>query len=282
MRDGTRSNYVDLHIHSTYSDGLSTIREIVEAASTKQMAAISLTDHDCIAGVAELTELAGRIGLEVVPGVEISSLHDNQDFHILGYFFDIHNDNLNRKLDEIRQIRIERARKIIDKLSAKGIVLRFERVQEFSKGFSLGRPHIAAALIAEEYVNNVAEAFDRYLNNNSEFYVPIQKLTPPEAIALIKEAGGIAILAHPHINKDDSILETLVQEGLDGLEVYHPRMPYQAVRQYRQFCHKYDLIETGGSDSHGAPHEHGIGSARAPYSAVEKMKHRQEKTTLLH
>lgn len=278
MEDGKKRKHVDLHIHSTYSDGSLSIREIVEIASAKQLAAVALTDHDCISGVPELMELADRIGLEVVPGVEVSSLHDKSDVHILGYYFDIRHPVLIRRLDEIRQIRIERARQIVERLNAHGVALRFDRVREFSRGFSLGRPHIAAALIAEEHVTTVAEAFDKYLGNHTEFYIPIQKLTPFEAIALIKEAGGLAIMAHPHVTGRDDLLETLVAAGLDGLEVYHPKMPYTAFRNYRQFCHKHNLLETGGSDSHGSAHadaEPTVGNANMTEAALEKMKKRK-------
>ena len=276
MKDGKKRKYVDLHIHSTYSDGSLSIREIVEQASTRQLSAVSLTDHDCVAGVQELKNLADTIGVEVVPGVEISSLHENSDVHILGYYFDIHNPDLVARLDEIRAIRIERAKKIVERLNNKGVLLRFERVQEFSKGYSLGRPHIASALIAEEHVDSVAEAFDRYLGNHTEFYIPIQKLTPVEAIALIKKAGGMAVMAHPHVTARDDLLEAFVKQGLDGLEVFHPKMPYGAFKSYRQFCHKHNLLETGGSDSHGSVNgEPGLGMVRTPYTALEKMKKRK-------
>ncbi|MFH0920468.1 MAG: PHP domain-containing protein [Fibrobacterota bacterium] len=275
MSDGKRKKYIDLHIHSTYSDGTLTVKEIVAYASTRGLFAIALTDHDCVAGVKEMTTVAGSIGLEVVPGVEISSLSDNTDVHLLGYFVDVNNADLVRKLDEIRIIRIERARRIVERLNQGGMALRFERVLEFSKGFSIGRPHIAAALIAEEYVNNYSEAFDKYLGNHTSFYIPVQKLTPRDAIALIRQAGGLAVLAHPFVLDRDDIIDTLVNEGLDGVEVYYPKQPFNMLIHYREICHKYNLLETGGSDCHG-PHfgEISLGSVKTPVGLLEKMKNR--------
>ncbi len=269
------NNYIDLHLHSTLSDGTFTIKEIVELASTKKLAAISLTDHDCIAGVKEIAELAGIVGIEVVPGVEISSMYGKIDVHILGYFFDLDNPEFNNKLEEIRQIRIERAKKIVERLNSRNIALRFERVQEFSKGFSIGRPHIAAALLAEEYASSYSQAFDKFVGNNTEFYIPVQKLTPAEAIRLIHGAGGLAILAHPQVLGNDGIIENLVKDGLDGLEIYYPRLPYRTFKNYKQICNSYYLLETGGSDCHGPYFDEVlIGSVRVPYNLIDKMKNR--------
>lgn len=275
LSDEKKHQYIDLHLHSTLSDGTFSIKEIVEHASKKRLAAISLTDHDCIAGVREITELAGRIGLEVVPGVEISSMYGNTDVHILGYFFDLSNVELNSKLEEIRRIRFERAKQIVERLNRRNIALRFERVMEFCKGFSIGRPHIAAALLAEEYATSYSEAFDKYVGNNTEFYIPVQKLTPMDAIRLIKSAGGLAVLAHPQVLNNAALIETLIKEGLDGLESYYPRMPYKVFQSFRQLCHKYNLIETGGSDCHGASfNEVLIGTIHVPYGLLERMKKR--------
>jgi 3',5'-nucleoside bisphosphate phosphatase len=284
LSDGKKKNYIDLHLHSTYSDGTFSIKEIVEYASTKKLAAVALTDHDCISGIREITELAGRIDLEVVPGVEISSMYENIDVHVLGYYFDLDNANLIAKLEEIRQIRFERARKIVERLNNRGVALRFERVLEFSKGFSIGRPHIAAALLAEEYVHSYSEAFDKFVGNHTEFYIPVQKLTPRGAIELIKEAGGLAVLAHPAVLDDDTLVETFIKDGLDGLEVYYPKLPFKTFRAYRQLCHKYNLLETGGSDCHGPYFDEVlIGSVHVPCGVLDKMKRRksaQAQTTL--
>jgi 3',5'-nucleoside bisphosphate phosphatase len=275
LSDGKRKKYIDLHIHSTYSDGTMTVKEIVAYASTRGLSAIALTDHDCVAGVREISTFADSIGLEVISGVEISSLSENTDVHFLGYFVDVDNPALVKKLDEIRHIRIERARRIVDRLNAGRVSLRFERVLEFSKGFSIGRPHIAAALIAEEYVNTYTEAFDKYLGNHTEFYIPVQKLSPREAIELIKQAGGLAVLAHPFVLNRDDIIDKLVEVGLDGLEVYYPKLPFNMLKHYSEMCRKYNLLETGGSDCHG-PHfgEISLGSVKTPLGLLEKMKSR--------
>jgi len=278
LTDGNNNKYIDLHLHSTFSDGTFAIKDIVEHASTKKLSAISLTDHDCIAGISEITELARRVGLEVVPGVEISSMYEDCDVHILGYYFDINNPMLIQKLDEIRQIRYERAKRIVDRLNSRNIALRFERVLEFARGFSIGRPHIAAALMAEEYAPSYSAAFDKFLGKSTEFYIPVQKLTPKDAIRLIKDAGGLAVLAHPYVIKRDDLIASFARDGLDGIEVYCPKQPYRTYKHYRQFCHQYNLVETGGSDCHGPYYEEiGIGSLRVPEHLLDKMKKRLER-----
>ena len=162
-----------------------------------------------------------------------------------------------------------------ERLNAGRVALRFERVLEFSKGFSIGRPHIAAALIAEEYVNTYTEAFDKYLGNHTEFYIPIQKLSPRDAIALIKQAGGLAVLAHPFVLNRDDIIDNLVEAGLDGVEVYYPKQPFNMLKHYREICHKYNLLETGGSDCHGPQFgEISLGSVKTPVGLLDKMKKR--------
>lgn len=283
MSDGYWKKYIDLHLHSTYSDGTLTVKEIVEFASTKKLTAIALTDHDCIAGVHEISDIAQKVGLEVVPGVEISSMYDNQDVHILGYYFDVDNPTLISKMNEIRLIRLERAKKIVERLNAKDIRLRFERVMEFARGFSVGRPHIAAALMAEEYASSYSEAFDKFLGNGTEFYIPVQKLSPKEAIQLIHDAGGLAILAHPYVMEDESLPEKLIKEGLDGMEVYYPKQSLRAFRHFRQLCHKYHLLETGGSDCHGPYFEEvSIGNAFVPATVLEKMQRRLSSPIAAH
>ncbi len=273
MGNGYRKKYIDLHIHSTYSDGTLTIKEIVEYASSKRLSAISLTDHDCIAGIQEIAEIGAKIGLEVVPGVEISSMYDNQDVHVLGYMFDPIDKQISDKMNEIRLVRRERASKIVDRLNRGNISLRFERVLEFAKGFSIGRPHIAAALLAEEYVSSYTEAFDKYLGNSTEYFIPVKKLSTKEAIALIKNAGGIAILAHPYVFEDRSMPEKLIGEGFDGIEVYYPKQSLETINYYHALCDRYNLLISGGSDCHGSYYDEiSMGSAHVPYYVLEKMK----------
>ena len=272
MSDGYRKKYIDLHLHSTYSDGTLSVKEIVEYASTKKLTAISLTDHDCIIGYHEIKEVAEKIGLEIIPGVEISSMYENTDVHVLGYYFDPENKDLRQKMDEIRLIRMDRARRIVDRLNSKNILLRFDRVLQFARGFSIGRPHIAAALMAEEYASTYSEAFDKYLGNETEFYIPIQKLSPKEAINLIKSAGGLAVLAHPYVFDDETMAERLLGEGFDGIEVFYPKQSINTVRHFRQMCQKYNLLETGGSDCHGSYYgDVNIGAAHVPYSVIDQM-----------
>jgi 3',5'-nucleoside bisphosphate phosphatase len=265
--------HVDLHIHTKFSDGTHPIEEIVETASIKKLKAISITDHDCIDAYPLAQELGSKLDIEVIPGVELSSEISGVDIHILGYYLDIHTPELISKLAELKKARYARAEKIVENLNRQGIDLRFETVLNIAGGAAIGRPHIAAALLKEELVYSFREAFDKYIGYESAAYVEKMRMHPQEVFRLIRAAGGIPVLAHPGVTKVDERIPQFIHDGLMGIEVFHSEHIGAMERHYMQYCRKYNLAFTGGSDFHnGNQSKSEIGHPKVPYSAVESLK----------
>ncbi len=265
---------VDLHIHSTASDGLLSPSQVVRSALELGLVTIALTDHDTTSGITEAQQAAEGTGLEVIPGVEINSEGEWGDLHFLGYYIDPENPFLRRRLEAMRDARLGRARKMIEKLAQMGMPLDWEEVRALAGGESVGRPHIARALVNRGYVTSLQEAFDRYISNDGPAYVPRLRLTPPEVIEAIHRAGGVAVLAHPaHSGVVDRIPE-FVSLGLEGVEVYYPEHSPEDVAVLLDLCRQYNLVATGGSDFHSPNHEEGapLGSVFVPEEAVEGLK----------
>jgi len=268
--------FVDLHMHSTFSDGTLPVRDLIDYCLEQGLSAIAVTDHDNIDSFEEGREYAESRGLEFIPGVEISSSIGGSDIHILGYSFDPTHLRLNRTLVELRARRVERAKAILDRLEKKGLSLSYERVAARAHGGSIGRAHIAAQLVDEEYVATFQDAFNLYLGNDAELMsnVDAVKLKPAEAIELILEAGGVPVLAHPCKTNRDDLLEMLVECGLKGIETYCHGLSHANSQKYRSFAQKRNLICTGGADFHvkrpdgrNAP-----GSLRIPYRVLSQIK----------
>ncbi len=272
-KDEKKKPYVDLHVHSTCSDGSVQVRQIIEYASLRKLSFISLTDHDCTEGVSEAIQLGSMVGIEVIPGVEMSTVLDGSDIHVLGYFFDHNFPPLLERLVEQRKLRYERAGRMVERLNKGGLNLSLEKVEEFVTGLTIGRPQIAQALIAEEFVDSISQAFEKYIGNHTEYYIPVDKSHPTDAIKLIHEAGGIAIMAHPVSTNRKDLTEEIIAAGIDGFEVYCPRQSYGSFKEYRQLCRKYGLIYGGGSDFHGPRFDQiSLGSANVPFSVLENMQ----------
>jgi predicted metal-dependent phosphoesterase TrpH len=271
--------HVDLHIHTKFSDGTHPVEEIIEIASSRKLKAISITDHDCIDAYPIAQELGDKYDIEVIPGVELSSEISGVDIHILGYFLDIHNPYLIAKLAELKKARYIRAEKIVANLNRQGIDLRFETVLNIAQNASIGRPHIAAALLKEELVYSFREAFEKLIGYNSLAYVEKFNMHPVEVFRLIRGAGGIPVLAHPGVTKVDERIPQFIRDGLMGIEVFHSEHNSAAERHFLQYCRKNDLAYTGGSDFHnGNQSKCEIGVPKVPYSAVESLK---EKLTII-
>ncbi|MEA3399933.1 MAG: PHP domain-containing protein [Armatimonadota bacterium] len=241
----------DLHIHSTCSDGSQTPEEIVAEAIEKRLTAIAITDHDTVRGVMPAIEAARGSDLTVIPAVEISTEFHKAEVHILGYWIELDNEELHAKFTYVREARRLRADEIVGKLRALGVEITIEDVLAQSDGVSLGRPHVAQALLEKGYITEVQEAFDRFLGRDRPAYVPRYKLSPFEAVEAILNASGCPVLAHPGLGVSDYVIEGLIDAGIEGIEAYHTHHTPSNTRRAIRFAEENDLLVTGGTDSHG-------------------------------
>jgi 3',5'-nucleoside bisphosphate phosphatase len=265
--------YVDLHIHTTFSDGTSSVKEVMDMAAAKSLKAVSITDHDCTDAYPLACQIGSESGIEVISGVELSSEIEGADIHILGYFVDIENSVLAKKLKEMKDARYIRAQKIVANLNKQGIDLRFDTVLSIAGFGAIGRPHIASAMLKEELVYSFREAFDKYIGYGLPAYVEKLKLHPKEVFDLIRQAGGIPVLAHPGVTGVDERIPEFVRDGLLGIEAFHSEHPAAAERHYVRLCRKYKLACTGGSDFHNSNHNKTeIGMPHVPYSTVKSLR----------
>jgi len=255
-------NVIDLHCHTRASDGLLSPAEVVAQAAQLGLETIAITDHDTVAGVAEALAVAGRWGIEIIPGVEINTDVPQGEIHILGYFF--HNGwqdaEFGALLHRLREGRVVRARRMVEKLAALGMPIAFQRVQELAGSGTIGRMHVARALAEAGYVATPQEAFDRYVDRRGPAYVERFKLSPDDACRAIARAGGLPVLAHPLAAVSDGVtvttdlkarLPALCEAGLVGVEVYYPNYTALMTEQLLALARRFDLIPTGGSDYHG-------------------------------
>jgi len=252
------TDYIDLHTHSTASDGSFRPAEVVRLAKDAGLKAMALTDHDTIDGLAEALAAGAALGVEVIPGVEISTRHAGDTMHILGFFLDFHSGRLAERLAVLQQARKERNPKIIAKLNALGIPLTMEQVERVSGGGQVGRPHIARALLERGYVTTLQQAFDIFLNNHGKAYVQKFRFPLREALGMIREAQGVPVLAHPFTLEMGSagalrsLLLDLQAHGLAGIEVFYSDHTPEQEALYLHLARELDLLVTGGSDFHGA------------------------------
>lgn len=263
----------DLHLHTTASDGQLAPAELVELACARALEAIAITDHDTIAGVAE-AQAAAHGRLLVLPGIELSAEDDGQDVHVLGYLLDAAAPGFQARLASFRDDRLTRAQRIVARLAALGCPIAWERVLALANGGAVGRPHIARALVEAGHVASMDEAFSRYLYTGGPAYVSRERLSPEAAVALIRGAGGAAVLAHPGLVAGYApLVERLAAAGLDGVEVVHPKNPPDVRENLRALARRYDLVMTGGSDFH-RPDEDILGGQTLPPGCVEALQAR--------
>lgn len=263
----------DLHIHTQASDGWLSPRVAVEQANRANLTAISIADHDSVAGIDAAIEAGKNHGVEVIPGVELSSGFVGRELHILGYFIDWRDKWLQNKLFTIQEARVDRAKRILEKLRGLNINISYNMNMAIAEG-AVGRPKIAQAILDHGYVRTVQEAFERYLGIDRPAYVDKYPLQLAEAIRIIQKAGGIAALAHPVFARTDEILPDLVDQGLQAIEVYHSKHGSADTRHFEQLAKKYGLLIVGGSDAHGR--EVPVGAVRISYDFVEKLKEATE------
>lgn len=266
-------NYIDLHVHTNASDGIFSPKQVLDAALKANLRALSITDHDTLEGYVEAAKLAKDNDIEIIPGVELSCHYKESDVHVLGYYIDYTNPEFVKKILKFRQERFERGEEMVSRLNELGINLSMETVKDIAGSSPLGRPHVADALLKEEFVQTYDEAFARYLGYHAPAYVPKQILTPEHGIDLIHLTRGVAILAHPGTLKHDEFIPDLVDMGLDGVEAYHSQHSKNDVLRYKNMANKLGVINTGGSDCHG-PRKGKvlIGSQRVPYKLLEDLK----------
>lgn len=266
----------DLHIHTYYSDSTLSPQEVVEKACQNGLCCIAVTDHDTIEGISPVIKAAEGHSLEVVPGVELSSEINGKEVHILGYFINCNDSYLVEKFTCMQDTRVSRMEKMIKKLKELGIDnIELKEVAALVESNSLGRPHLAIMLVKKGWVPNVKKAFDKFLADGGPVYVPKFQQTPSEAIELINESGGVAVLAHPMVSNVDELIPGLVKAGLGGIEACYPNAPDSVINFYKGLAQKHGLVITGGSDAHGkAKTNTFIGKIKIPYSFVEKLKER--------
>ena len=266
--------FADLHIHTTASDGTATPNEIVKKALNIGLQAIAISDHDTLEGVSQAQVSASSFKLEVLSGVEISTYFNGHEVHLLGYLINPEHDEFVTKLRELQGDRLERIKKVVAKLEELKVFISLERVLELSAGGSIGRPHVAQALVERGYVKTLQEAFSIYIGQNKPAFIPREKLTPIDAIRLVRKARGVPVLAHPGMSKIDNYLPELIDAGLKGLEVWHRKHNSLLTEHYFKLTQKHKLIPTGGSDYHGVQHDtcNVLGSAVAPYESVRLLK----------
>ena len=276
--------FADLHIHTNCSDGVFTPSEVVSYAKNMGLSAISITDHDSVDGVQEALSAGADSGVEVIPGIELSSLaHDGSEMHILGYFINHKCSELGKKLKFLRKDRFERGHKILQKLENCGVKLKDTSFLRSGEDKAVGRLHFAKALVAEGAVKNTQEAFQKYLSPEKPAYVAKYAMSAAEAIKLISDAGGISVMAHPYYSHytDMKIMHSLVAAGLSGIEAYHPKHPESMVKKFLALAKDLGIAATGGSDCHGASKNEPamLGRIKIPYLIVENLKKIKQQQT---
>ena len=270
------SSPVDLHTHSTWSDGLLSPTALVEEAASRGVRVLALTDHDTVAGIREARIAGERLGVEVIPGVELStSLGSGGEIHLLGYFVDIDDPGLVERLSGYALARAERMERMVDRLLRVGAPVALERVREIAGHGTVGRPHLGRALVEAGHAADLTDAFERYIGGGRPAYVPRPRVDPADAIALVRGAGGVPVLAHPFsVGGVEGVLDRLVPAGLAGMEVDYGAYTPEDRDVLRQIAARRGLIATGGSDYHGpdlrAARE--LGSAPVRVEAVAALR----------
>jgi predicted metal-dependent phosphoesterase TrpH len=243
---------IDLHTHTVCSDGTLKPEELVRLAHEVGLETLGITDHDSVQGIAAASLAASDLGMTLVPGVELSSSIEVQELHLLGYFVDVTDESFLAQLAELASRREQRSRRIVERLNDSGIDVAFERVRALANGGSIGRPHVARALIEQGTVGSIPEAFDRFLGKGRPGFVPRATFEPEDAVRLVLEAGGVPVLAHPlTTGQPEGVARRLLPYGLRGLEVYYSEYNARTQAELRALADQLGLIPTGGSDFHG-------------------------------
>lgn len=269
-------NYIDLHTHSTASDGIYSPTELLQRAKDVGLRVLALTDHDSTGGLEEAARAAGALDIDFIPGIEINTDVSGGEVHVLGYFIEYQRPAFQTILKVLRDARERRGQRMVELLNEEGITISWERVRQIAQG-AVGRPHVAKALLEAGYVQTIGEAFDKYIGTGRPAYVPRYKLTPEDAVRLIASANGLPVIAHPidlpGLEELRSWLPGLREAGMVGLETYYGPYTPEDERNLRALADEYHLIPTGGTDFHGPGiHPTPLGGRYVPYEAVERLK----------
>ena len=267
----------DLHVHTTASDGTYTPAQILDLAIKSNLTGLAITDHDTVDGIEPALNYLKQqqYDLVFIPGIEMNTEDWGEEIHILGYYINHTQKDLLERLQEIRQERRSRAYKMVERLQNLDIYIEYERVAALAKGELIGRPHIARALIEKDYAANIKDAFEKYIGRGKAAYVPRYKFQPREAIELIHQAGGVAVLAHPGLLIRTKHIEEIIKMGIEGLEVFYPEHKPEQINIFMNLCHENNLFITGGSDFHGydSPENRGLlGSSGISQEALNNIK----------
>ena len=277
MRNAGGIACADLHIHTSYSDGVLSPEKVVSEAVKLGLRAIAITDHDCVDGISPCVEASANTGLEVVPGVELSAAIDETEIHILGYFIDWKRSFLVEALRGMQKNRVRRMKKMVRLLNEHGVDVDEKKVFRAAQADTIGRPHLARVMVEEGMARNVKEAFDRYIGDGKPCCVKHERLDYQKAIDMIKRTGGVPVIAHPGTMGHDEYFPRYIQAGLRGVEVFHSNHRQGAQDRYLRVAEENDLLMTGGSDCHGTD-KNGllIGRVKVSYAVVEKLREEAE------
>jgi predicted metal-dependent phosphoesterase TrpH len=269
----------DLHTHSTFSDGTNTITENVKLAIERGLMGIAITDHDTTDGYDEAASAAEGTDLEIVTGIEFSAEFEGASLHVLAYWVDPTHQGLRDELTRLTDTRFRRGELMVEKLQDLGYDISFDRVREIAGDDLIARPHVAQAMVEAGIVPTEKEAFNRFISDGGIAYVPKHALDPVDALALIRDAGGVCVLAHPAMWKGqgsvpDELIEQMASDGMVGLEVDHPDHDDRARAKYREMAVSLGLVPTGASDCHGARYGYRMGVHTTPAEIYRELRHR--------
>jgi len=269
--------FADLHLHTNFSDGTFSPEELAEHGQRLGLAALALTDHDSVEGCARMATACAAAGIVFIPGTELTAEYADTEVHFLGYFIDTGNERLLAEIAKFQVVRQNRIREMVARLNELNMPLEADAVFALANCKSPGRPHVARALVKAKLCGSLDEAFRRFLKKNRPAWVPKAKVSALEAIELIHQAGGLAVMAHPGLNRTDNIIPPLVDAGLDGIECFHTKHSTALAERYLEIADKFNLLVTGGSDCHGfSKGKPLIGTVKLPYEYVERLMSKAE------
>lgn len=269
---------IDLHTHTTASDGLLTPEQLIDLARAREVGILAVADHDSTDAVDRAMAAGAAVGIEVLPAVELNTDVPGTEVHVLGYLLDHRVPWLQQLLGLLRDGRLHRAERMVEKLTALGAPITMDRVLALAGGGSVGRPHVARVLVEAGWVSDTSEAFTRYIGRNGPAYVERLKVAPGEAVHIIRRAGGVPVLAHPGWLGDDARVDALVGEGLEGIEAYYPDHTLEMVQRYLALARRHGLLVTGGTDFHGTDLATRVplGSQEVPPEVAQRLRERAQ------